>query len=131
MESKRDKKTQSIYKSYPPSNVVDAAVLWWCFYFCIFKIRTYRNKIQTTTKLKVSREWKEQKNGGNNHHKYAIRWSNGTYPLLLLLMLLFFVLCLLQPMILRGETTTKYLTKIKILCSIKNGRIYMVTKYKY
>ena len=41
-------------------------------------------------KRKVSREWTEQKNGGNSHHKYAIKGSNGTYLLLLLLLVLSF-----------------------------------------
>ena len=44
-------------------------------------------------KLKVSREWIEQKNSGSAHRKYVICRLNGTYLLLFLFMLICFLCC--------------------------------------
>ena len=38
-------------------------------------------------KLKISGEWTEKINCENAHRKYAIRVSNGTYPLVFMLLL--------------------------------------------
>ena len=55
-------------------------------------------------KLDVSRQRTEQKNGISNHCIYTIRGLNVVADVIV------FVLWLLRLMIMRGESTTKYLT---------------------
>ena len=82
-------------------------------------------------KLNISREWTEQKNDGNAHCIYAIRVSNGPYPLLL--SFLMFLFCALGDMTdaSEGERTTKYLTPNENSFQMKNVCTCTVLKYTY
>ena len=60
-------------------------------FFVLFLCRLFENKCDTKMKLKVIREWTEQKNSGSADSKYTIRGSNGTYPMMLMLLLLYFL----------------------------------------
>ena len=69
-------------------------LLFLLFSFCDVTAENVLKYFPKKMKMKVRGEWTEQNNGGNTHRKYAIRGSNGTYPLLfLLLFLLLSFLC--------------------------------------
>ena len=70
-------------------DVYVSAVLFFVL-FLHFLFEDWRN---TKMKLKVSREWTEQKNCGSADRKYTIRGSNGTYPTLFLLIIFYFLCC--------------------------------------
>ena len=60
----------------PAFAVAVAAVLFFVLFLCWL----FGNKRQTKMKLKVSGEQTEQKNSGNDHHKYSIRGFTSHLP---------------------------------------------------
>ena len=79
-------------------------------FFVLLMRWLFENKRETKIKLKVSGESTEQKNGGSADRKYAIRGSNGTYPLLLLLLVFSFLCCCCGDF-LNKNSTPRFLTQ--------------------